>query len=202
MGPNLNNTVVLVDERGRDLANQDGSISTEDKVKVHLAGLLHSAVSIFIFNDRNELLLQKRADNKYHSGGRWTNTCCTHPFPGETPIIAARRRLNQEMGITAELKESFSFSYKVEVGDGMIENEFDHVFIGLSNQNPKPDPDEVSNWTWKNIKDLIKELAEYPEKYSPWLALCFDKVVEYRLGNELTLIRSFKYMNTTNQLGY
>jgi len=181
MGRKQLNSVVLVDECGRALFDKEGRLSTMEKIKVHRLGLLHSAVSVFIFNDRNQLLLQKRAVSKYHSPKKWTNTCCTHPSPGETPVIGARRRLSEEMGLVASLTEVFTFSYKADVGNGLIENEFDHVFLGVSNQNPSPNPAEVSDWTWVTIEELEQELIGNPERYSPWLRQCFSKVIEYKL---------------------
>lgn len=179
------NNVVLVDEYGRNLLDKYGMLSTMDKIEAHRRGLLHSAVSVFIFNDRNEVLLQKRAVSKYHSPEKWSNTCCTHPLPGESPITSARRRLREEMGLAATLTEAFKFSYNVDVGDGLIENEFDHVFFGVSNQNPSPSPAEVSNWTWMRIKELEKELIRNPEKYSSWLRQCFGEVIRYRMQESL-----------------
>jgi isopentenyl-diphosphate delta-isomerase len=175
------NTVVLVDECGHSLFDQNGKLSTMDKIEAHRLGLLHSAVSVFIFNGRNEVLLQKRAVSKYHSPEKWTNTCCTHPLPDETPITSARRRLREEMGLVATLKEVFRFSYRADVGNGLIENEFDHVFFGISNQNPNPNPGEVSDWAWMTIEELEQELIGNPEKYSPWLRRCFSEVIKYRL---------------------
>jgi len=124
------NSVVLVDEYGHDLFNQEGRLSTMEKIEAHRRGWLHRAVSVFIFNNRNELLLQKRAIDKYHSPKKWTNTCCTHPLPGETPLMTARRRLSEEMGLVAILTEVFTFLYQADVGNGLTENEFDHVFSG------------------------------------------------------------------------
>ncbi len=181
MGMRQLNAVVLVDKCGRDLVDQNGKLSTMEKIKVHRLGLLHSAVSVFIFNDRNELLLQKRAVGKYHSPEKWTNTCCTHPSPGETPIISALRRLSEEMGLVAALTEVFTFSYKADVGNGLIENEFDHVFLGVSNQNPSPNPAEVSDWTWATIEELKLKLVGNPERYSPWFRQCFSEVIKYKL---------------------
>jgi isopentenyl-diphosphate delta-isomerase len=174
-------SVVLVDECGRDFFDQDGRLSTMEKIEAHRRGLLHSAVSVFIFNDRNELLLQKRAADKYHSPEKWSNTCCTHPLPGETPIMSARRRLSEEMGLVAALTEVFTFSYKADVGNGLIENEFNHVFLGVSNQNPNPNPAEVSDWTWVTIKELEQELIGNPERYSLWFRQCFSEVIKYKL---------------------
>jgi isopentenyl-diphosphate delta-isomerase len=174
-------SVVLVDEYGHDLFNQDGKVSTMEKVEAHRYGLLHRAVSVFIFNDRDELLLQKRAVDKYHSPGKWTNTCCTHPCPGESPLIAAQRRLSEEMGLVATLTEIFTFLYQADVGNSLTENEFDHIFFGVSNQNPTPNPAEVSDWNWVTIEELKQELIRNPEEYSPWLRQCFFKVINYKL---------------------
>jgi isopentenyl-diphosphate delta-isomerase len=174
-------SVVLVDESGCDLFDQDGRLSVMEKMEAHRQGLLHRAISIFIFNDRNELLLQKRAANKYHSPEKWTNTCCTHPSPGENPLISAQRRLIEEMGIAATLTEVFTFLYRTDVGNGLTENEFDHIFFGLSNQNPKPNPTEVSDWNWVTLKELKEGLIKNPRKYSPWLRQCFDEVIKHKL---------------------
>ena len=160
-------SVVLVDENGYNLFNQDGKLSTMGKIEAHRHGLLHRAVSVYIFNDRNELLLQKRAANKYHFPRKWTNTCCTHPYPGESPLIAARRRLSEEMGIMVTLTETFTFLYQADVGNSLTENEFDHIFFGVSNQNPIPNPAEVSDWKWVTIEELKPKLIINPEKYSP-----------------------------------
>ena len=201
MGMKHLKAVVLIDEYGRDLFDQDGGLSTMEKIEVHRLGLLHSAVSVFIFNDRNELLLQKRATGKYHSPGKWTNTCCTHPLPEETPILAARRRLSEEMGLVAALTEVFTFPYKADVGNGLIENEFDHVFIGVSNQNPTPNPAEVSDWTWVTTEELEQQLVGNPERYSPWLRQCFSEVIKYRLRElrgrgDLTPKQKHSYLET------
>ena len=173
--------VVLVDEYGRDLFNQDGRLSTMGKIEAHCRGSLHRAISVFIFNDRNELLLQERAVDKYHSPKKWSNTCCTHPSPGETPLITAQRRLGEEMGLVAALTEVFTFSYQANVGNGLIENEFDHIFFGVSNQNPNPDIAEVSDWNWVTMEDLEQELITNPEEYTPWLRQCFNEVINYKL---------------------
>ena len=173
--------VVLVDEYGHDLFNPDGGLSTVEKMEAHRRGLLHRAVSIFLFNDKNELLLQKRAVNKYHSPKKWSNTCCTHPAPEETPLMAARRRLSEEMGLTTTLTEIFTFLYQANAGNGLTENEFDHVFLGVSNQNPNPSPAEVSDWKWVAIEELKQELIRGPEEYSPWLQQCFSEVIKHKL---------------------
>lgn len=173
-------SVVLVDKHGLDLFNQDGDLSTMGKMEAHSHGLLHRAISVFIFNDRNELLLQRRAAGKYHSPNKWTNTCCTHPLPGESPLASAQRRLSEEMGLVVALTEVFTFSYQAEVGGGLIENEFDHVFFGDSNRNPEPNPTEVSDWTWVTVENLGQELIRNPKEYSPWLRRCFSEVVNHK----------------------
>jgi len=174
-------SVILVDEYGHDLFNREGRLSTMEKIEAHRRGLLHRAISVFIFNDRNELLLQQRAVNKYHSPKKWTNTCCTHASPGQTLLVAAQRRLSEEMGLIATLTEALTFFYQADVGNGLTENEFDHIFFGISNQNPTPDPAEVSDWKWVTIEELEQELIRNPKEYSPWLRQCFSEVINYKL---------------------
>ena len=131
--------VILVDEN-------DTPIGICEKLEAHKKKLLHRAFSVFIFNDKNELLLQRRAISKYHSGGLWTNTVCSHPAPGEDTISAAHRRLVEEMGFDTEVKEVFTFSYKHEFDNGITENEFDHVIVGKYNNDPISNPEEVEEW--------------------------------------------------------
>ncbi|MFC1946421.1 isopentenyl-diphosphate Delta-isomerase [Chloroflexota bacterium] len=171
--------VVLVDNYGNNLLNHTGSLSVIEKLDAHRLGLKHRAVSIFIFNDKDELLLQKRSAIKYHSPELWTNTCCTHTLPGESPDQAAKRRLYEEMGIIAMLDEVFTFSYRVSVGNDLIENEYDHVFFGITNDHPSPDIAEVSDWRWQSLEDLEQSLVKSPEKFSPWLCECFNEVIRY-----------------------
>ncbi len=173
--------VVLVDKDGHDLVNQDGRVLTVGKMEAHCRGLLHRAVSVFVFNDRNELLLQKRAVGKYHSPEKWSNTCCTHPVLGETPLVTAERRLDEEMGMVTTLTEAFTFLYQADVGNGLIENEFDHIFLGTSNQSPNPNHVEVSDWNWVSMEEVEQELVRNPEEYSPWLRQCFSEVINYKL---------------------
>lgn len=171
--------VVLVDSQGRNLANPDGTLRTMDKLRAHREGTLHLAVSVFVFNNKDELLLQRRAAKKYHSPGKWTNTCCTHPLPGETPLQTGQRRLKEEMGLECELKEAFTFTYNANVGNGLIENEYDHVLVGFCDQDPKPDPAEVSDWKWIAMDDLRQEMVRHPDDYSAWIRRCFPEVVKY-----------------------
>lgn len=164
--------VILVDQKDRE-------IGIEEKIKAHKDGKLHRAFSIFIFNNKGELLLQKRVKNKYHSGGLWTNTCCSHPKPGESLKHAAHRRLMEEMGFDCEIKEIFSFIYKVRFENGLIENEYDHVFVGIFDGKPKPNPNEVEEWKWVGLEELKMDIKKNPEKYTYWLRIALDRIVSY-----------------------
>jgi len=167
--------VILVDKN-------DKEIGREEKIKAHERGELHRAFSIFVFNPKNELLLQKRAKAKYHSPGLWTNTCCSHPRAGETLKKAAHRRLKEEMGFDCELKKIFSFIYKAEVGPKLFEHEYDHVFIGRFTGRPNPNPDEVEDCKWLSIKEIKEDIDKNPRKYAPWLKIilreCDDAVIK------------------------
>ncbi len=167
----MKDCVVLVDRMGRE-------IGTQEKIQAHREGNLHSAFSIFIFNAIGELLLQRRARTKYHSAGLWTNTCCSHPRPGESYYNAARRRLNEEMGFDSELTELFSFIYRIQLNNNLFEHELDQVFIGHYNGQPTPNPDEVDDWKWMNISALKQDVQETPENYTYWFKLTLDRVVE------------------------
>lgn len=153
-------------------------IGTMDKMAAHRKGALHRAFSIFVFNTNGQLLLQQRALDKYHSAGLWTNTCCSHPRLGEITLIAAHRRLREEMGMDCELTEIFQFTYRHEFENGLIEHEYDHVFIGISNQKPLPLSTEVADYKYMDTDMLVFELTERPDQYTPWFKLCFDKVLE------------------------
>lgn len=159
--------VVLVDE-------QDNETGVMEKLQAHREELLHRAFSVFIFNSKNELLLQQRAAGKYHSAGLWTNACCSHPRPGENTKDAAIRRLKEEMGISCELKEAFSFIYKAELEHGLTEYEFDHVFTGVTDALPAPDTSEVADWKYVKPEELEAELKKYPEQYTAWFRICME----------------------------
>ena len=166
------NSVILVDEL-------DNMLGTMEKMAAHRLGKLHRAFSVFIFNSKGQLLLQQRALNKYHSGGKWTNTCCSHPMPGEKTLDAAHRRLQQEMGLKCELSYAFNFVYSADMSNGISEHEYDHVYAGISDDIPMPDPDEVAAYEYVNINSLAKELKKTPELYTEWLKICFERVMEY-----------------------
>jgi isopentenyl-diphosphate delta-isomerase len=164
--------VVLVDEN-------DNEVGTERKTRAHQQGRLHRAFSIFVFNSKGELLIQKRAKTKYHSGGLWANTCCSHPRPGEPIEKAAHRRLKEEMGFECELKKAFSFTYRAEFENGLIEHEYDHVFIGKFDGEPQPDPEEVEDWKWVDTEELKKDIKENPDSYTYWFKTSIDSLIAY-----------------------
>ena len=162
--------VILVDKN-------DNEVGTMEKQEAHVKGLLHRAFSVFIFNDKNELLLQRRAVNKYHSGGLWTNTCCSHPRQNEKTKDAAKRRLLEEMGMRSTLKKQFDFIYKAKLDNNLYEHEFDHVFFGFTNDLPIINPEEVQEYTYKTLEDIGSEMKTIPEKYTEWFKICFREVV-------------------------
>lgn len=160
--------------------NENGHLTgTVDKMQAHIKGKLHRAFSIFIFNMDGQLLLQQRADDKYHSGGKWTNTCCSHPWIGELTNDAAHRRLREEMGFDCEITEVFSFRYCETLDNGLIENEYDHVFFGISNTTPQINPSEVKNFRYMDMELLSVNLKNNPGDYTVWLNICFNQVLEY-----------------------
>lgn len=163
--------VILVDE-------SDSQVGTEEKLKAHQMGFLHRAFSIFIFNSKHEMLIHRRALHKYHSGGLWTNACCSHPFPGESVEVAAARRLQEEMGLDCSLQLRFHFIYKEEIPtDHLIEHEFDHVFFGITDKNPMPNLDEVADFVWVSIDTLCMDVDRHPEKYTSWFKIAFKRVI-------------------------
>lgn len=153
--------VVLID-------GNDTMCGTMEKLQAHREGRLHRAFSVLILNDSGEMLIHQRAFTKYHSGGKWTNACCGHPRPGEDTQQAAERRLMEEMGFTVPLKHLYHFTYKAALQDGLTEYELDHVFMGLYNEPPIPNPDEVNAWRYMPIENIIKEIKAMPEQYSVW----------------------------------
>ena len=161
--------VVLVDEN-------DNEIGTKGKIDAHLNGDLHRAVSVLIFSSDNKWLLQKRADTKYHSPGLWSNTCCTHPEKDESHIKASNRRLEEEMGMNAPLKQIYKFQYRAELEKGMIENEVDTVFMGISDDSPILNPDEVNDFRYITTEELKKEIHDFPENFTPWFIKLFTQV--------------------------
>ena len=159
--------VILVDEK-------DNQVGLMPKLEAHQKGLLHRAFSVFIFNKDYKLLLQKRALSKYHSGGLWTNTCCSHPREDEDILDAANRRLYEEMGIKTSLRKVYDFIYKAELDNNLIENEFDHVFYGLYDGNPTLNPNEASDFKWIDMHSLNLDIKDNPIDYTVWFKIAFD----------------------------
>lgn len=163
--------VVLVDEL-------DNKVGLMEKMEAHINPTLHRAFSIFIFNSKNEMLLQQRALSKYHTPGLWTNTCCSHPRDGESLHDATKRRLQEEMGMQCELKEVFSFIYKADVMQGLVEHEFDHVFIGTSDDIPIINKDEVESFRYDTVENIKADIERNPQNYTAWFKIAFDKLLE------------------------
>ena len=161
--------VILVDSR-------DQPVGAMGKLEVHQKGLLHRAFSIFIFNAKGEMLLQRRALGKYHSGGLWTNACCSHPTPGEETKRAAHRRLVEELGFDTPLEKIFDFVYKYEFENGLTEHEFDHVFAGYYNEEVRPDPAEVMETSFRSVADIHHSLQTNPEQFTAWFKLALPKM--------------------------
>ncbi len=168
--------VILVDEI-------DNQIGVMEKIEAHQKALLHRAVSVFIFNSGGEWILQRRALGKYHSNGLWTNTCCSHPYPGESSLEAAKRRLMEEMGMKCDLKEIFTFTYKASLDNELTEYELDHVFIGISDDLPQINEEEV--WEWKAVSksNLYMDLNINSHMYTVWFRKLYESVGNYFSGN-------------------
>lgn len=164
--------VILVNE-------QDEPVGTMEKIEAHQKGLLHRAFSVFVMNEQGEMLLQQRALDKYHSGGLWTNTCCSHPLPGEDIPTAAHRRLQEEMGFDCPLQEIFSFTYRAEFDNGLTEHEFDHVLIGKYNGAVLPDATEVHAYKFVSPAAIRQLLDEEPDTFTHWFHLAFPKIAAY-----------------------
>ena len=164
--------VILVNEN-------DEQIGTMPKMEAHEKAVLHRAFSVFIFNDTNELMLQQRAEHKYHSPLLWTNTCCSHQRVGETNLEAGKRRLQEEMGFVTALKETISFVYKAPFDNGLTEHEYDHVMVGSYNDEPIINPEEVESWKWMSLESVKVDIELHPELYTEWFKIIFDKFYEH-----------------------
>jgi len=163
--------VILVDEN-------DTPVGLMEKIEAHEKALLHRAFSVFIFNKKGELMLQQRAVSKYHSPLLWTNTCCSHQREGETNIEAGKRRLQEEMGFSTDLKEVFSFIYKAPFDNGLTEHELDHVMIGFYDDAPKLNKEEAEAYKWMPLEDVKKDIEENPQLYTAWFKIIFKKSYE------------------------
>lgn len=160
--------VILVNEN-------DEQIGLMPKMEAHEKAVLHRAFSVFIFNDKNELMLQQRALKKYHSPGLWTNTCCSHQRDGESSLEAGKRRLLEEMGFTADLKETTSFIYRAPFDNGLTEYEFDHILVGTYTDEPVLNTDEVADWKWMSLEKVKTDILENPGDYTAWFKIIFEK---------------------------
>ncbi|WP_310992431.1 isopentenyl-diphosphate Delta-isomerase [Aequorivita marina] len=166
--------VVLVDEN-------DQKIGLMPKMEAHEKGLLHRAFSVFVFNSKNELMLQQRALHKYHTPGLWANTCCSHQRDGETSLDAGKRRLFEEMGFSTDLKETTTFIYKAPFDNGLTEHELDHILVGNYEGEPEINPDEVAAWKWMDLEEVKKDIEANPDIYTAWFKIIFDKFYQHIL---------------------
>jgi isopentenyl-diphosphate delta-isomerase len=164
--------VILVDK-------EDNQIGLMPKLEAHEKAVLHRAFSVFIFNSKNELMLQQRAMHKYHSPGLWTNTCCSHQREGEGNTDAGKRRLMEEMGFTTDLKETISFIYKAPFDNGLTEHELDHILVGYYNETPVINPEEVADWKWMSLEAVKDDISLNPEYYTAWFKIIFEKFYEF-----------------------
>lgn len=166
--------VILVNEK-------DEKIGLMPKQEAHVKGVLHRAFSVFIFNDKNELMLQQRALHKYHTPGLWANSCCSHQRDGESSVEAGMRRLEEEMGFVTDLEERTSFIYKAEFDNGLTEHEFDHIMVGQYNGEPNINPEEVAAWKWMSLEDVKQDIADNPDTYTAWFKIIFEKFYKHIL---------------------
>lgn len=164
--------VILVDEN-------DNKIGLMPKMEAHEKALLHRAFSVFVFNNKNELMLQQRAKHKYHSPKLWTNTCCSHQRDGETNLQAGKRRLQEEMGFVTDLEETTSFIYKAPFDNGLTEHEYDHVMVGYYNNEPLININEVADWKWMALEEVKTDMVENPQIYTAWFKIIFEKFYEF-----------------------
>ncbi len=170
MESTLNQLVECVDANGN-------AVGTAPKLDVHLDGTLHRAISVFVFDDEGNELLQQRALSKYHAPGLWSNTVCSHPYPGESPRDAAYRRLKEELNMEAELCEVFVMRYRADVGEGLVEHEYDHVFVARALSEPKPNPEEVQAVRWMTKQEVSEGIANTPSAFTPWFRLAHEEVL-------------------------
>lgn len=176
-GEAVKEEVILVDE-------DDNEIGTKEKIQAHEnGGRLHRAFSVFVFNKKGKIMIQRRSGQKYHCAGLWTNTCCSHPRPGESLEDAVHRRLKQEMGFDTELKEILSFVYMAQFENGLTEHELDHVFVGRFDGIPRLNPEEVGDFKWVDPAEIEKGIQERPGEYTPWFKIILKRVLEWYAEN-------------------
>lgn len=172
--------IVLVNE-------QDEEIGTMEKMETHRKGLLHRAFSVFIYNKAGDMLLQQRALSKYHSGGLWTNACCSHPYPGETPLEAGLRRLNEELGFSTPIQPVFEFVYKASFDNGLTEYEYDHVFVGEYNGPISPNKAEVHDYCYMSAREIETALQTHPQRFTAWFQIAYPRLQEWRKQSEVCI---------------
>ncbi|MGE9550696.1 isopentenyl-diphosphate Delta-isomerase [Erwinia amylovora] len=161
--------VILVDRHDRPIGRME-------KLEVHKKGLLHRAITVYVFNSRHQLLLQQRANDKYHCGGLWSNTTCGHPYPQESTQHAAERRLYEEMGLRLTLHPMFELSYNLPLSNGLTEHEYGHVYFTFSDELPQPDPNEADGWRYASLTDIQQEIDQHPEHFTPWFLHTFARI--------------------------
>jgi isopentenyl-diphosphate delta-isomerase len=171
--------VVLVNER-------DEPVGTMEKMEAHRQAILHRAFSVFVFNKNGDVLMQQRAFSKYHSGGLWTNTCCSHPRPGEPVLDAAHRRLQEEMGFNTALTKAFDFIYKADFENGLTEHEFDHVFTGIYDGPIDFNTDEVAAYAFIPAQDLEQQIQKTPERFTAWFHIAYPKLKTWMVTTQNT----------------
>ncbi len=169
----------MIEENVILVNKDDEQIGLMPKMEAHEKALLHRAFSVFVLNSKNEIMLQQRAQHKYHSPLLWTNTCCSHQREGESNIQAGSRRLFEEMGFKTELKELFNFIYKAPFDNGLTEHELDHVMIGYYDEKPDINPEEVEAWKWMTIENVKSDMLLHPESYTVWFKIIFDKFYHF-----------------------
>jgi isopentenyl-diphosphate delta-isomerase len=162
---------------------KDQQVGIMEKLEAHKQGLLHRAFSVFIFNDEGEMLLQRRAAGKYHSSLLWSNACCSHPLPGEDTAVAAQRRLIEEMGFNTPVEKVLDFIYTADVGNELVEYEFDHVFVGYYNGDILINKSEVAEYAFSSLQDIKKDIDQNPANYTAWFRLLFQQVETWWLEN-------------------
>ena len=168
--------VILVDD-------QDQQVGIMEKLEAHRKPTLHRAFSVFVFNSSGQMLLQKRAMSKYHSPGLWTNACCSHPRPGESPEAGANRRLREELGFSTDLRKIFHFIYSADFENGLHEYEYDHVYVGDYDGDINPDPGEVSETRFMWMNEVREALQRNPEEFTVWFKIAFEKIAAWKSGN-------------------
>ncbi len=163
--------------------SEDQEIGRMEKLEAHTLGMLHRAISVIVINSKGEILLQRRALDKYHSPGLWTNTCCSHPYPGEATTAAAGRRLNEEMGMSCQPEFLFKFEYRTRFNNGLIEHEMDHVYVCYSDETPTLNPCEAIDWKYMSLAALKADISNSPQRYTYWFKRIIERLSPVTVSN-------------------